>query len=514
SLSEIDLYGNGKQLGLLVENNEEGFQQKHVEAICAVGESTKDKDKGYIGEKGIGFKSVFRVTSCPLIFSNGYRFSLPQEDESTNLGYIVPYWLDKFPARLDHQKTNIYLPLDKDDFPKEKIIESLQDIAPETIIFLEKLKTIEIEVDLGEHYEIIIEKDDSKYPLVELIYLKKNGQEEILDKKLFWVFSKEFTKPKKIYHEKREKIEKRSVSVAIPIDGNKTGKLFAYLPVWENTGLPFLVNADFLLVSSREGVKEDEDWNKWLRDCIAEVYCEALLGCLNSKKLSFEERIQAYASIPMETLQPFLQPIINETKDQLQKIKCIYAAPDNTLLRPLNTRIASNLFWDLFGRDKQLPAALLKDVRLVSKKISPFYRSLQSILQSIGVEKLNIKEMLDCLDDYSWLASKSDDWLLMLYKYLDKRKVGKPSLVSKSIVRIESLTKEKILSCDIKQPIYFVCDDEARKIINSVPDWLKKIIPTAFLDPSFFSCLSKQEDLEEIKKLMTEILNISPFSIG
>jgi len=509
-LSEIDLYGTGKKLGLLVENNEDGFQKDHVKAICAVGESTKDKNKGYIGEKGIGFKSVFRVTRCPLIFSNGYRFSLPQKDESTNLGYIVPYWHEEFPTILDHQKTNIYLPLDQPDFPKEKIIESLQDIAPETIIFLNKLKTIEIEVNLEEHYEIIIEKDDSNFPIVKLTYFKKNSEEEILDEKLFWVCSKEYSKPVEIVHEKRPNVESRTVSVAIPLSGSKTDKLFAYLPVWESTGVPFLINADFLLVSSREGVREDEPWNLWLRRCIPEVYCEALLGCLDSKKLTFEERAQAYASIPIETSQPFLQPIINETKDQLQKIKCIYAAPGNTLFQPLNTRIASNLFWDLLDNDEQLPIALLQDVRLVSKKISPFYRNLQSI----GVERLNIKELLDCLDDYNWLVSKSDDWLLLLYKYLDKCKVGKPSLASKSIVRIESLTKEKILSCDIEQPIYFICDSEAKKIINSAPNWLKKRIPIAFLDQSFFNCLSNQENHEKLKELLTKILNVNSFSIG
>ncbi|MEA1972990.1 MAG: hypothetical protein U9N34_06830, partial [Candidatus Cloacimonadota bacterium] len=43
---------------------------------------------------------------------------------------------------------------------------------------------------------------------------------------------------------------------------------------------------------------------------------------------------------------------------------------------------------------------------------------------------------------------------------------------------------------------------------------MKKIIPIAFLDPSFFSCLSKQEDKEEIKKFMNEFLNIFTFSIG
>jgi HSP90 family molecular chaperone len=75
---------------LIIENNEIGFSPENFEAICAVGKSTKSKIQGYIGEKGIGFKSVFRVTSKPYLFSNGYQISLPEEHTETGLGYIVP----------------------------------------------------------------------------------------------------------------------------------------------------------------------------------------------------------------------------------------------------------------------------------------------------------------------------------------------------------------------------------------------------------------------------------------
>ena len=68
---------------LIIQNNEIGFSPENVEAICAVGKTTKSKIKGYIGEKGIGFKSVFRVTKNPHIFSNGYCFCLPDYDVET-----------------------------------------------------------------------------------------------------------------------------------------------------------------------------------------------------------------------------------------------------------------------------------------------------------------------------------------------------------------------------------------------------------------------------------------------
>lgn len=53
-----------EESGIVVLNNEEGFSAKNIRALCDVGNSTKKgSNAGYIGKKGIGFKSVFRVCS-------------------------------------------------------------------------------------------------------------------------------------------------------------------------------------------------------------------------------------------------------------------------------------------------------------------------------------------------------------------------------------------------------------------------------------------------------------------
>lgn len=54
-----------QETGIIVLNNERGFSSKNIRALCDVGNSTKKgSGTGYIGQKGIGFKSVFRV--CPM----------------------------------------------------------------------------------------------------------------------------------------------------------------------------------------------------------------------------------------------------------------------------------------------------------------------------------------------------------------------------------------------------------------------------------------------------------------
>lgn len=51
-----------QESGIIVLNNEQGFSVENIRALCDVGNSTKKgSTAGYIGQKGIGFKSVFRV---------------------------------------------------------------------------------------------------------------------------------------------------------------------------------------------------------------------------------------------------------------------------------------------------------------------------------------------------------------------------------------------------------------------------------------------------------------------
>nr|GEY17403.1 histidine kinase-like ATPase, C-terminal domain-containing protein [Tanacetum cinerariifolium] len=59
---------------IIVSNNEQDFSAENIRVLCDVGNSTKKKaSSGYIVKKGIGFKSVFRVTDAPEIDSNGFH---------------------------------------------------------------------------------------------------------------------------------------------------------------------------------------------------------------------------------------------------------------------------------------------------------------------------------------------------------------------------------------------------------------------------------------------------------
>lgn len=90
------IYGNR---ALQLSCNERGFSRRNVEALCKIGSSTKGgkaKSHGYTREKGVGFKSVFKVARVVWIRSGHYSFKFVKAEHARHVDpYLgrVPYQL-------------------------------------------------------------------------------------------------------------------------------------------------------------------------------------------------------------------------------------------------------------------------------------------------------------------------------------------------------------------------------------------------------------------------------------
>jgi len=419
---------------LIIQNNEIGFSPENVDAICAAGITTKSKIQGYIGEKGIGFKSVFRITTMPYIFSNGYQFCLPEKDEETGLGYIVPRWVTNIPSGIDPGQTTIILPLDKPDFDYEKVKEMLQDIEPETILFLSKLKEVRIITDSGDDLAIL--KDDIKLPHVQLLIEGTKQGESFSDVREFLLFTQTVNRPPDISHDKRVGVKERDITIAFPTDDNKDsmGKLFAYLPVRSDTGFPFLINADFILTSSRENIQDDsistnssEDtqrvttWNQWLMKCIANLLADKL-PLLKGKNLLTVELLEAFAKRMNELNEnSMFYPIVEAVRNALLNQELL-PADDGSFVIAKNAKLVRG---DKLR--KLLPSSLLQElffskeeVKLLSGQIT---QGSTPAFRSYLINELNIGEIipnvfaLKITDDF--LENQSDEWIIAFYQFLN-----------------------------------------------------------------------------------------------
>jgi hypothetical protein len=143
------LSGSGNERQMRIDCNETGFKKENIEALCRIGDSTKkgkDRMKGYIGEKDIGFKSVFKVANVVHISSKGYSFKF---DRRGMLGMLTPIIETLPPANFikapeggtQGNQTQLLLELlGESEF--QSIIKELHMLKPQMLIFLRKIRKL------------------------------------------------------------------------------------------------------------------------------------------------------------------------------------------------------------------------------------------------------------------------------------------------------------------------------------------------------------------------------------
>ena len=129
---------------LRVDCNERGFEAKHVEAISTVRYSTKtggNHSYGYTGEKGIGFKSVYRIADEVWISSSEYSFKF---DKLQKFGMIAPEWA-RFPRPVMPDLTSFFLKLAK-EYNQAELIKELKSFDPQLLLFLRRIRKVVLKV--------------------------------------------------------------------------------------------------------------------------------------------------------------------------------------------------------------------------------------------------------------------------------------------------------------------------------------------------------------------------------
>ncbi len=499
-LDEDPLGIAGHYGALVLINNEIGFQPNQVEAICDVGGSTKSKaqkQQGYIGEKGIGFKSVFVVSKQPHIFSNGYQFAFDEAPHPlADLGYIVPTWIADPPEISKHYqgKTVIILPLKKGKLPQIK--QELQAISVETILFLNKLNALTIR-QAGE--SVSIRRNDTNLPLVRLV---SDAQE-----RTYWVAEQEFVVPAELKEEKRIGVIERKVTIAFPLaTDDLDDRVFAFLPTKDHSGLPFLINADFILTANREQIQFEREWNQWLRDCIVDVFIEAFEAMLADPTL----RIQAYRFIPLleqvqrldASARKFFASVVDCITVELQERAIIWTQTDEWVY-PSSARLSSGTFRQLFAQSP-CPEQLTH-----TPLIHPTITVYEKQLRAIGLQEIAQKEIIACLQDDGWLNDRPLSWFAELYGYLahECKWIQSHSLQH---LRLLMLEDGSLVNGWLDQPpVYFPLDHQE----YPDPFWKQHeaIVRLGILQADLYQLIENDEDLLD---WLIGTLHIYPFSLN
>lgn len=135
---------------LVIDCNEDGFTDRNLRAICDVGKSSKTGAQGYVGEKGIGFKSVFMAAWKVHIQSGDYSFYFKHRNGDSGLGMISPAWQDVEMELSQCNLTRMTLLLhDTGDqaalsSQRQSIRQQFNDLKESILLFMVKLKEIRI----------------------------------------------------------------------------------------------------------------------------------------------------------------------------------------------------------------------------------------------------------------------------------------------------------------------------------------------------------------------------------
>lgn len=219
-----------------IDSNENGFTIPDVKAICSTGDSTKAVVQGFIGEKGIGFKSVFRVASKVHIQSGPFSFYFLHENDGDGLGMVTP--INEEHTYLPNDvRTRISLTI-KESVDFRDIKSEIDDIPDTLLLFLKKLRSITIIIrppsspTISTHYRYWFDKKSSLGKIIKT----SNTEGSIATEDLFSYLVTKTTVRKLPKHDSRPNISQADIVLAFPLDKNqnpiiKPQHVYAFLPL-------------------------------------------------------------------------------------------------------------------------------------------------------------------------------------------------------------------------------------------------------------------------------------------
>jgi hypothetical protein len=293
---------------LVVECNELGFQPSHVRSICDIDLSTKKRAqangrRGYIGQKGIGFKSVFKVSNQPTIHSGNFHFMFDATQQG--MGYTLPIevaapslWT---PGVSD---TRIELPLSDEGHDRYdeygtffEVQNGLVRMGPQLLLFLRQISEICVVAKnpaegtswRRKTSKQIIRTDIQGRP-VEFVSIAEQITRRTRDHDADFVASTRETwytysehHDCDIAHGALPHVNGTTIKVAFRASDSCVAtasrpppcEVFAFLPL-RNYGFRFIIQADWIVPSSREALDQSSPWNRWIRQVLPSIIATAV----------------------------------------------------------------------------------------------------------------------------------------------------------------------------------------------------------------------------------------------
>lgn len=373
-------------------NNEQGMTERDVRALCDISRSSKSASQGLTtGYKGVGWKSVFRVSDQPHVLSGGWRFKF----SSQGLGMLTPEWVDDreyeaLPPEVKEAhaagRTVFFLPLSDAASSIPSIRAELQAMAQDSaqLLFLRRLREV---VLCG------VPGDDSTSSLVKLSVLEEvNGLRTKTRAESF--ISNVTEAASEVVDTVFEVQCSRGVTVAVPLVLNPPPqRVFSCLPV-RPVGFHFAVQAAFHLTASRADLHRCPE-NFVLRNAIAPAF---LAVC----KMNALVAASALRFLGSEPLEAFWLPVHSAILGGLRELPCVAVDGDGPPAQP-----HCCVFRGHMPAAKWVSPSLLEDacegLRFVASATEAACHSNQggssqlAAMRELGIKDFGFDELVACL---------------------------------------------------------------------------------------------------------------------
>jgi hypothetical protein len=286
---------------LTISNTGNSFSEKGYRSLFIPNLSSKTSKRKFIGNKGLGFRSIINWSNAVEIESNSICLKYSEEIKNKNFNALVPKEIQerikieeklapgvismpflsipeirKVKASKYSTSIKIYY---KEGFYK-RILKQIEQITPHTILFLKNIETIDF-IGFNNKENIHCTKVDN-----ESIGF---GPKQIISfKDTTWkIFELEKDLPENLSETDKDEKEFYQIKIAIEKDFKSTSDyLYSFFPTNITLNQPYILHATFDLDSTRKQIN-DSDKNRFILERIVDFTIEVAKYYVDSKNANY-----------------------------------------------------------------------------------------------------------------------------------------------------------------------------------------------------------------------------------
>lgn len=424
---------------LVFYHNGKPFDEADVRGVSSMLMGTKDRDDAQtIGRFGMGFKSVFKYTYQPEIYSDNEAFKitnylLPVEItdgwdyESEKQSIVCKLGENRSFTPFVHEThlTKIVIPFKKYDkngdlvsVPGDDVLKKLDDLNGEILLFLTHIQNLYwVNKETGRFARITLSQDEKDEHLItcRIEGSDYSDKEEI---SRFLKFKKVFNHPD---------MNNAEVSVAYKLNSRadninevEESPVWVYFPTRDETDLPFLIHGSFETAVSREKLMTPSSFNDDLFDELGDLIAESMSDLAKRKLITqMFLRRSLLAAFKDEEENDTIPGLKDKVTDAIRENGLLpdkngeYRKPEDMMLpvpfrmgdfaeRPLIGKVFAGKVFVAFNNERETNFSdyynwLVDDLEIATYKMS----ELAGDLEVLADEKVpNSGELFECLKDF------------------------------------------------------------------------------------------------------------------